>query len=220
MWTYGMMHDYDISSTICRDILSRPHSIEIPVIVAVCGASGSGKTRIANEYRCIIRDITRGSVIPSIIYGDNFYIEGKTVEEYTFTDPVAKVYSVDALRGVVSDINNFGTSYIYTPYHEFHTTNTYANIVALVPSEVIIVEGIYTLYAEHINEFATGGCQLFDIRVLIDIDPYKREQFSIARDSAERSVSVDVMKERDNMRKLAYEKYILPYSSKADYIVN
>jgi uridine kinase len=215
-----MTHDYDISSTICRDILSKPHSISAPVVVAVCGISGSGKSRLANEYRCIIRDITRGGIIPSIIYGDNFYIEKKTVEEYTFSYPVDKVYSVDTLRNVVAECRYYGASWVCTPYHDFQTANTYIGTVAVVPSEVIVVEGIYTLYAEHIHKFATGGCKLFDVRVLIDIDPYKREQFSIIRDIAERNVSIKVMNERENMRKLAYEKYILPYCSEVNYTVN
>ncbi len=176
-------------------------------IVGLTGMSGSGKTYVLNQIK-----EQMGSMV-SVLSIDNYY---KKIEEQekdingveNFDLPSA----IDHLK-LIKDILHLknGNTLVF-PIYQFNNPTKGVEYMNLEPKPLLIVEGIFACYYPELNE-------LVDYSVFIDAEinlTYKRR---IQRDITDRNLTVEMVAYQWNNHVLpSYEKYILPFKSKVDFV--
>lgn len=180
-----------------------------PVIIAICGGTGSGKTTVATE---ILKALPETSV--SIIHQDAYYKlqDNKTFDERTKTNydhPFA--FDTDLLLEHLTDLSN-GKD-INMPVYDFSNHNRSSETVNICSREIIILEGILILEDERLRD-------MMDIKIFVDTDTDLRIIRRITRDMNERGRSLESVIEQYLLTvKPAHEQFIEPSKKYADIII-
>lgn len=177
------------------------------IIVGVGGASGSGKTSIATLIQQAV-PLTRVESISC----DNYYKPlppGTPAETYNFDHPDAIDFQLlhthlQALkRGEPVDL----------PVYDFTTHKRRAETIRIENANVVILDGIFTLYKE-------------SIRDVCDVTMFTHEDLDVClarrlrRDIVERARSVDsVLQQYQKFVKPGYEMFVRPSMQHADLII-
>ena len=178
------------------------------IVIGIAGGTGSGKTTITKKLEEKFgNDVT-------VIYHDNYY---KARHELTYEERVRLNYDhpeafdtelmirdLEALRsGAAID----GPVYDYTVYDRTDRT------VTVVPSRVIIVEGILIFHEKALRD-------LMDIKLFVDADADVRILRRIVRDVKERGRSLDsVISQYLTTVKPMHEAFVEPSKRYADVII-
>jgi len=147
-----------------------------PIVVAVAGGTGSGKTTIVEE---ILKGIDTNDVV--VIQHDSYYrdrshlsVEERAKINYDHPDALETSLLIEhieqLLAGQVAEI----------PIYDFSTHTRKHECGRAMPGKVIVVEGILILADPELRE-------LFDIKVFVDTDPDLRFIRRMERDIAERA---------------------------------
>lgn len=177
------------------------------MIVGICGGSGSGKTTLLKRLCEHFADLK-----PSVFSMDNYYlpIEQQAVDEngvHNFDLPTAlNREKLDAdLKKLLG-----GESIIVKEYH-FNAPPDKNVLITIDPSELIIVEGLFLLHFEEVNE-------LLDYSVFIKVDPKVQLDRRLYRDQETRGYTREaILYQWENHVKPCYENYLLPYEADADF---
>ncbi|CAH6420414.1 Phosphoribulokinase/Uridine kinase [uncultured virus] len=209
--TVGAMNGEAITSgnkIISKFIASRGRPIHTPYIIGIAGASGSGKSFIANVIaKAIIKlfPAMRDSVV--IINQDSYYRGGDSDTNYDVPESIDFELMHQQLRELVR-----GNS-VHTPTYDFTTHSRGLETRVVRPCEIIIVEGILVLTQERLRE-------LFDLKVFVDANLPTQMFRRISRDINERGRNIDdVHKRYESHIWPSYEKYIKPSASYADMTI-
>ncbi|MBI1748803.1 MAG: uridine kinase [Acidobacteria bacterium] len=180
----------------------------MPLIIGLCGGTGSGKTTMADE---ILRQIGPDRAL--ILHQDSYYRERSDLPlnaraQINFDHPDA--FDWPLLMEHVRQLRE-GLA-IDQPAYNFHTHNRMAETARINPQEIIIIEGILI--------FENGELRsMMDIKIFVDTDPDVRFIRRLQRDTRERGRSLESVIEQymETVRPMHLE-FVEPSKRYADII--
>ncbi|QBP18298.1 uridine kinase [Acetilactobacillus jinshanensis] len=180
-----------------------------PIIIGVAGGSCSGKTTVS---RLIFHNLMDKSLM--IIHEDSYYKDqsDKTPEERKKTNydhPLA--FDNDLLLHQLKELIHHHA--VDEPIYDYKSHNRSKKTKHQEPKDVIILEGILTLYDKRIRD-------LMDIKVYVDADDDIRLIRRLKRDVKERDRSLDsiIQQYLETVRPM-FHQFIEPTKRYADVII-
>ncbi len=175
--------------TLRSEIQRRLDGRRRPLIVALDGRSGTGKSTLASALRAApptvpttaARALTSGLPVVSVIEGDDFYAggSGPDWDAMTAAEKVGHCIDWRRQRPVIEDVRA-GRTGSWRPF-DWGATDWDAPEARLAdvtrtcpPSAVVILEGVYSARPE------LAGA--LDLRVLLDVDDHERRRRLEARE--------------------------------------
>ena len=188
------------------------------IMIGITGESASGKSTICNEIKNVIK---RLNMPVTILTCDNYFNDiSKLIKEYGSFDALRdngydvdspNSFQLDILKEDLEKISN-GED-IYSPEYLLNGTGVSVPKAKFIPSnKVIIVEGMASMYGTNKD--------IYDIKVYVETDlDIRRERF-LKRAYTERNQDIENAKKHWAYILGAGEKYVKPYRSEADIIIN
>jgi len=179
------------------------------LIIGIAGGTGSGKTTVVNK---IIESLPQGEVV--LLPLDSYYKDSSNVpaerrQLINFDHPNA--FDWELLHNHVHMLRE-GMS-IEEPTYDYITSTRQPETIHVEPREVIIIEGILSLYDEKLRD-------MMDLKIFVDADPDERLIRVIQRDMMERGRTAQMVMDRYmRVLKPMHEQFIEPEKRYADLIV-
>ena len=177
-------------------------------VVGIAGGTGAGKTTVARLItESVGESVTR---IPlDNYYEDLSHLDREEREEINYDHPDA--FEWELLREHLRALSE-GQS-VEMPQYDFEIHNRKDERVTVLPTDVIIVEGILSLYDEEIND-------MMDLRLYVETDADVRILRRIKRDVIQRGRELeDVIDQYLSTVKPMHEQFIEPTKKHADLII-
>ena len=179
------------------------------IVIGIAGGTGSGKTTVVNK---IINSFPAGEV--AVIPQDSYYKDSSHVpveerKNINFDEPDAFDWPllVKHLRELKQGKE------VQMPTYSYLTCTRQPETVGIVPSDVIIVEGILVLTDSVLRD-------MLDVKVFVDADADERLIRVIARDCIERGRTPQMVIDRyQDVLKPMHCQYIEPCKRFADLII-
>lgn len=178
-------------------------------LIGIAGGSGSGKTTFADK-------LTRYSNQELVIlHMDSYYLPSQPQDNLSpsgkpnFDHP--RAFDWELLREHLSELGK-GNS-IEAPQYDFTTSSRTQKTKTITPSQVVIFEGIFSLFDQAIRD-------LLSIKVFLHVDSDIRFTRRLNRDVKERGRSLEsiIGQYYDTVRPM-YLKFLEPQKQYADFIV-
>jgi uridine kinase len=162
------------------------------LIIGIAGGSGSGKSTVVKK---IVKHLPEKSV--SVIAQDSYYKDSGHLSieqraQINFDHPSAIEF--DLLVKHLDELKK--GKIIQMPLYSYITCTRSAETVPVVPTEVVILEGILIMYNDELRK-------RMDIKIFVDADPDDRLMRIIKRDIKERGRNYEEVLQH-------YEKYVKP----------
>ncbi len=178
-------------------------------IIGIAGGTGSGKTTVVKK---IVEALPKGSV--AVIPQDSYYKDQSDMPleerlKTNFDHPDAFEWPLFAKQ--ISDLKE-GKA-IEQPTYSYVISTRLKETVHVEPKDVIIVEGIMTLYDKSLRD-------QMDLKIFVDTGADERLLRVITRDMAERGKDLDTLikKYRDVLKPM-HAEFIEPTKAYADIII-
>ena len=180
-----------------------------PMLIGIAGGTGSGKSTFASRLLALFpNEIT-------VISYDNYYkpqdhleFEERIKTNYDCPDALDTDLLVKHLRALQDG------EAVDVPNYDFKIHTRKREMTRLVPSPVIIVDGILTFHDERLRE-------MFDIKIFTDADADERILRRLRRDVNERGRDIDgVINQYLGTVKPMHGIYVEPTKKYADIIIN
>ena len=181
-----------------------------PYIIGITGGSGCGKTLLIKR---IIKDLSTDKVC--LVSQDNYYrprkeqpVDDKGLQNFDRPE------SID-IKKFTHDLNKLvNGEVIRIKEYTFNNPDLDSKIIEFKPAPVIILEGIFIFHVTEISKW-------IDLKLFVDAPEHIMLKRRIIRDQKERGYDLDdVLYRYEHHVMPAYNKYILPYRSKSDLIIN
>lgn len=178
-------------------------------IIGIAGGTGSGKTTVVKK---LTERLPKNEVV--VIPLDSYYNDSSDVPEeerqkINFDHPDAFEWKL--LRRHLQELKE-GKS-VEQPIYDYITSTRQAQTIHIDPKEVIIVEGIMTLWDKPLRD-------QMDLKIFVDADPDDRLIRVIQRDIVERGRTTEKVIERyQRVLKPMHEQFIEPCKRFADVII-
>ena len=178
------------------------------LVIGIAGGSGSGKTTLMNNI------VSRFREEITVLSHDSYY---KRHDEMTYEERCKLNYDEPAaleteLMVRHLDLLKKGLA-IDCPVYDFTVHNRSDAVTRIVPSRIIIVEGILIFENEALRD-------LMDIRIFVDTDADIRLCRRVKRDVNKRGRSLEsVLTQYQETVKPMYEKYVEPSKKFAHILV-
>lgn len=178
-------------------------------IIGIAGGTGSGKTTVVRK---IVESLPNGQValIPlDSYYNDTTEMTPEERRQINFDHPSAFDWSL-----LIQHIKELRAGRaIEQPTYSYLECNRQSETVHVEPCEVIIVEGIMTLWSEELRD-------LMDLKIFVDADPDERLIRVIQRDIVERGRTAEIVMQRYiEVLKPMHQLFIEPTKRFADLII-
>ena len=178
------------------------------LVIGIAGGTGSGKTTLMKNI------VERFGDVVTVLSHDNYYrrLDHLPMEErvkVNYDEPAAletelMATHLEALRAGFA---------IDCPVYDFTKHNRSDEVIHVVPTKVIIVEGILIFENERLRE-------LMDIKIFVDTDADIRLCRRIKRDVNKRGRTLEsVIQQYQTTVKPMHEKYVEPSKKYADLVV-
>lgn len=188
------------------------------IMIGITGESASGKSTICNAIKRVIKEF---KLPVSIINTDNYFndISGLIAEFGTFDKLRDNGYDVDSpnsfqLDILKNDLDKISCGEdIYTPEYLLNGTGVSVPNAKFVSSnKIIVVEGMASMYLKNTD--------IYDVKIYVETDINIRKEWFLTRAYTERNQSLENAKKHWEYIIGAGEKYVKPYKSDADIIIN
>ena len=178
------------------------------LIIGIAGGTGSGKTTVVKKIVESLPD-NAVAVIPQDSYNDQSDLPLEVRRLTNFDHPDA--FEWPLLAQHIADLR--AGRAIQQPTYSYITCTRLEETVSVAPCDVIIVEGIMTLYDKSLRE-------QMDLKIFVDAGPDERLLRVIERDIAERGHPLEMLigKYR-NVLKPMHDEFIEPTKQYADIII-
>jgi uridine kinase len=179
------------------------------IIIGIAGGTGSGKTTVVRK---IIESLPEGSV--AVIPQDSYYNDQSDLplevrKKTNFDHPDAFDWAL--FEQQIADLRE-GRA-IEQPTYSYIVCTRLEETVHVEPKDVIIVEGIMTLYDRELRN-------LMDLKIFVDAEPDERLLRVITRDMAERDHPLEMLIDKyRNVLKPMHDEFIEPTKQYADIII-
>lgn len=176
-----------------------------PYIIGIVGASGSGKTTVAQELAELAGNA-------SLMSQDNYYIslpDDVDAKNWNFDDPA--VIDLEHLARDLAALKRGET--VEGPRYIFSTHKRAPDTVTLSPAPLIIVEGLFLFTNKHLRD-------VFDLKIFIDVPLKVCLERRVARDVVERGRTAETIRQRwAEQVEPMYRKYVEPTRAFADLLL-
>ena len=178
------------------------------LVIGIAGGSGSGKSKLTENIKNRFGDDV------TVVLHDYYYnrLNNMTYEErcqINYDEPAA--YETDWLIRDLALLKQ-GKKAV-APVYDFTIHNRSDQTQEILPTKVIVVEGILVLSDPRL-------CDLFDLKVFVDTDADIRIIRRIRRDMVERARSFDsIVNQYMTTVKPMHEKYVEPSKKNADIVI-
>lgn len=183
---------------------------EIKTIIGICGGSGSGKTSLVER---ISESFDEADI--SVLSMDDYYKE--ISEQKVDENGIVNFDLPDAIEihRILEDLKELKNgNEVNLKEYTFNNPSIIPKYKVLRPTKILIIEGIFLLYFEEL-------LKELDFSVYIDVDPHIQLSRRMKRDLNNRGYSKDQIKYQwENHVIPCFEKYIEPFISKADIIID
>ncbi|MDR1782595.1 MAG: uridine kinase [Bacilli bacterium] len=180
------------------------------IIIGIAGGSASGKSSIAN----IINDYFNKDYCSYLIKLDDYY---KSFDELSLEDKLLINYDhptsfdISLLINHLIDLKN--NKSINQPIYDFVNYVRKSETKLIKEPDIIILEGIYTLYDEQLRN-------LCDYKIYVDVASDIRLIRRIKRDIKKRNRSLEnILNQYQTSVRVMYHDYIEPTKKYADIII-
>ena len=178
------------------------------IVIGIAGGTGSGKTTITKRLQ------ERFGADVTVIYHDNYY---KARHDLTYEERVKLNYDHPEAFDtelMIRDLEALKSgAAIDCPVYDYSIYDRTDRTVTVVPSRVILVEGILIFHEKALRD-------LMDIKLFVDADADVRILRRIVRDVKERGRSLDsVISQYLNTVKPMHEAFVEPSKRYADVII-
>ena len=178
-------------------------------LIGIAGGSGSGKTTFARKV------IKQACSNVAILHMDSYYLPTQPQENFTprgkpnFDHPDA--FDWNLLNQHLEHLKE-GKA-IKSPIYDFTTSSRTNETKLIEPHEIILFEGIFTLFNKEIRN-------LLDIKCFLHVDSDIRFTRRLHRDVKERGRSLEsVIQQYYETVRPMYEKFLAPQKQFADIII-
>lgn len=179
------------------------------IIIGIAGGTGSGKTTVVNK---IVESLPEGSVavIPQdSYYNDQSHLPVEVRKKTNFDHPDA--FDWKLLSQQIQELKQ-GRA-IEQPTYSYLVCTRLPETVHVEPKEVIIVEGIMSLYDKTLRD-------QMDLKIFVDAGADERLLRVIQRDIAERGHPLEMLIDKyRNTLKPMHDMFIEPTKQYADIII-
>ncbi len=179
------------------------------LIIGIAGGTGSGKTTVVRKIRESLPDGTVAVIPQDSYYNDQSDMPLEERKLTNFDHPDAFEWPLMARQ--LAELR--AGRAIEQPTYSYITCTRLAETVHVEPCDVIIVEGIMTLYDKALRE-------LMDLKIFVDAEPDERLLRVIERDIAERGHPLEMLiRKYRNVLKPMHDEFIEPTKQYADIII-
>ncbi len=177
------------------------------LLILIGGGSGSGKTTLVNLIKKKFKKIT--VISTDFFYKDFSSIPPNQREKINFDHPDSLDFEL--MRNTIKSL--LSGKEVRIPIYDFKTHTRLRKKRRIVPSKIIVVEGIFALLDKEINKLA-------DLRIFVETDDDIRLIRRILRDMKERGRSLDsIIEQWIKHVKPMHEKFIEPSRKEAHLII-
>ena len=179
------------------------------MIIGIAGGTGSGKTTVVNK---IVEALPAGSV--AVIPQDSYYNDQSNLplevrKQTNFDHPNAFDWALFSHQ--IEELK--AGRAIEQPTYSYITCTRLSEIVHVEPKDVIIVEGIMSLYDKKLRD-------QMDLKIFVDAGADERLLRVIVRDMAERGHPLEMLVNKyRNVLKPMHDEFIEPTKQYADIII-
>ena len=180
----------------------------LPILIGIAGGTGSGKTTLTKQIA------RRFGEHVTVIRHDNYY---RSHSDLTYEQRAAlnfdcpEAFETELLIEHLKQLRK-GIA-IDSPLYDYTIHNRSTKTAHILPTKVIIVEGIL-IFAD------VTLCELMDIKLFVDTDADVRILRRIRRDVRDRGRSLDsVIQQYLQTVKPMHEQYVEPSRKNADLII-
>jgi uridine kinase len=179
------------------------------MIIGIAGGTGSGKTTVVNK---IVEALPEGSV--AVIPQDSYYNDQSNLplevrKQTNFDHPNAFDWALFSHQ--IEELK--AGRAIEQPTYSYITCTRLSETVHVEPKDVIIVEGIMSLYDKKLRD-------QMDLKIFVDAGADERLLRVIVRDMAERGHPLEMLVNKyRNVLKPMHDEFIEPTKQYADIII-
>lgn len=179
------------------------------IIIGIAGGTGSGKTTVVRK---IVESLPKDSV--AVIPQDSYYNDQSDMpleerKKTNFDHPDAFDWTLFGQQ--IAELRH-GRA-IEQPTYSYLVCTRLPETIHVEPKEVIIVEGIMSLYDKGLRD-------LMDLKVFVETSPDERLLPVITRDTVERGHPLEMLIDKyRNVLKPMHDQFIEPTKQFADIIV-
>ena len=181
-----------------------------PIVIGIAGGTCSGKTSIAS----ILIEEFRYTNSVNIIKEDDYYKDQSNLpmeerEKTNYDHPLA--FDFDLMQNHIKQL--IEGKAIEKPTYDYTIHNRSKNTEVIYPSDVLIIEGLFTLYTKEIRD-------LEDIKIFVDTPADIRFIRRLKRDVAERARTVEsITTQYLTTVKPMHDQFLEPTKQYADIII-
>ena len=180
-----------------------------PILIGITGGTGSGKTTVAEAIHSAFEGNSITMIMQDSYYKDQSHItfEERLKTNYDHPHSIDMDHLIRDLKSLMS-----GQS-IDMPVYDFAEHTRKSETIRIVPTDIIIVEGILVLDDKNLRD-------LLDIKIYVDTDADIRILRRMQRDINERGRSMEsVINQYLNVVRPMHEQFTEPTKRYADIII-
>lgn len=206
---------YDFIQNFIKRLIQSPSK---RIMIGITGESASGKSTICSEIKNVIKKF---DMPVTILTTDNYFNDiSKLINKFGSFDKLRdNGYDVDSPDSFQLDILHEDLiklsqgEDIYSPEYLLNGTGvSVPNAKYVKSNKIIVVEGMASMYADNKD--------IYDIKVYVETNIDVRKQRFLKRAYTERNQDLENAKKHWNYILGAGQKYVQPYRTDADIIIN